>query len=132
MLCRELNFVEQKRQKVNHVGKCSVCQICGNVINTGEVCIIIYNPTFQHFPAIVGKSISMRKISAHNQRRCFKKDFSFICRQFNERFRAVQDLNSHVDAKHSQNGGRVPITPNDISLPDQPSTSMKHGENKNP
>lgn len=42
------------------------------------------------------------------------------------------DLNSHVDTKHPLNEGRALTAAEDISLPDQPSTSKERGENKDP
>lgn len=70
-----------------------------------------------------------RNLTTH-QKRCSKIDFSFICHQCNQHFKTAQDLNSHVDDKHSQQGGRAPIVKEDISIPNQPSTSKEQEENK--
>lgn len=84
------------------------------------------------FACHCGKKFNHKRNLTVHQKRCLKKDVSFICRQCNAYFRTVQDLNSHTDDKHPQAGGRAPIPAENISLSDQPSTSKTQGENKDP
>lgn len=117
VLCDELDSSERKLKKFKQSVEYFLCDVCGKQFKHTQSLKNHLQSHLSTFNCHCGKKIRYKRNLHTHQKRCMKKESSFICHQCNAHFEALQDLKSHVDSVHSQKGGRVPMAVEDVSSP---------------
>lgn len=128
-LCVELDSVERKCKKLKSNDN-FLCDVCGQQYKHSQSLNCHLKSHFSSFRCRCGKTFKYRKNLRTPEKHCFNREPTFACNQCNKTFQTNQDLESHVHTTHSQQGGRVPIALEDVSSPNQPSTSKADDEYK--
>ena len=129
-LCAELDSVERKCKKLKSNDN-FLCDVCGKQLKHRQSLDSHLQSHFSTFRCRCGKTFKYKKNLRSHENRCFNRKPTFTCNQCNKTFQTIRDLESHVHATHSQQGGRAPIAAEDVSSPNQPSTSKEDDAYKN-
>lgn len=129
-LCAELNSVERKCKKLKSNDN-FLCDVCGQQLKHRQSLDNHLESHFSTFRCRCGKTFKCKRNLYTHRKRCFYRETTFTCNQCNNTFQTNRDLQSHVHATHSQQGGRAPTAAEDVSSQNQPSTSKADDEYKN-
>lgn len=123
----ELDSVDKKLKSNDYF----LCDVCGKQYKHSQSLNNHLKSHFSTFRCRCGNKFKYKKNLHTHQKRCFYRELTFTCNQCNKTFQTIRDLQSHVHATHSQQGGRAPVAVEDVSSPNQPSTSKADDEYKN-